>query len=95
MRRTASLPNRPPATIQDAMPESRACCRLLSQARLWPSNFKESKAQFFAGGCCESPVLKYRHPVAPHELERFTVHMDYLPLAKQILDRRVARRPRA
>eukprot|EP00976_Prorocentrum_cordatum_P023043 470244-Prorocentrum_minimum.AAC.1 len=34
----------------------------------------------------ESPLFKYRNPVAPHELGRFSVHTDYLKLATRVLD---------
>ena len=56
------------------------------QDRLWPCNCKEEREAFWTSCFTQNPKFKYRHPVGAHELERFGVHTEYLPLAKRILD---------
>ena len=57
-----------------------------TQDRLWPCNCKEEREAFWASSFSANPQFKYRHPVGAHELARFGVHTEYLPLATRILD---------
>jgi hypothetical protein len=61
-------------------------CPAAPQSRLWPSNCDEAKAAFVSGGCAVNPWFEYSYPVASHELGRFAVHTEYLPLAERVLD---------